>query len=38
VARVRKVAIRGALLDKKAHALAVRAKLGTCAETPGSTG
>jgi hypothetical protein len=38
VARVRKVAIRGALLDKKAHSLAVQAKLATCAETPGSTG
>lgn len=35
-ARIRKVAIRGALLDKKAHALAVQAKLGACAETPAS--
>ena len=35
-AQIRKVAIRGALLDKKAHALAVQAKLGACAETPAS--
>jgi hypothetical protein len=38
VKRIRKVAIRGALLDKRAHALAVEAKLGACAETPGSSG
>jgi hypothetical protein len=36
--RIRKVAVQGALLDKKAHALAVQAKLGACAETPGSSG
>jgi len=35
-AKIRKVAIQGALLDKKAHALAVKAKLGACAETPSS--
>lgn len=34
---IRKVAIRGALLDKKAHALAVKAKLDRCAETPASS-
>jgi hypothetical protein len=38
VKRIRKVAIQGALLDKKAHAVAVEAKLGACAETPGSSG
>jgi hypothetical protein len=34
--RIREIAIRGALLDKKAHALAERAKLRACAETPAS--
>jgi hypothetical protein len=35
--RIRRIAIQGALLDKQAHALAVRAKLDACAETPGSS-
>jgi hypothetical protein len=35
--RIRAIAIQGALLDKRAHALAVQAKLDACAETPGSS-
>jgi hypothetical protein len=34
--KLHKVAIQGELLDKKAHALAVKAKLGACAKTPAS--